>query len=120
MTHVHPRPDAPFQEKISCQSPAVSPLQTSGNFLSHLSELISQAAARLPTIRMGTVIRPALIPANDCTWTSMLQLQAILLAAEPAIDVIPNGASEEEPAARRQHRFFRGATPPLLPGLMIR
>jgi hypothetical protein len=43
---------------------------------------------------MGTVIRPTLIPANDYTWTSMLQLQAILLAAEPAIDVIPNGAEE--------------------------
>src|SRR5437660_8739769 len=105
MTHVHPRPDARFQEKISCQSPAVSPLQTSGNFLSHLSELISQAAARLPTIRMGTVIRPALIPANDYTWTSMLQLQAILLAAEPAIDVIPNGASEEGPATRPAASF---------------
>jgi len=61
---------------------------------------------------MGTVIRPTLIPANDYTWTSMLQLQAILLAAEPTIDVIPNGASEEEPAARRQHRFFRGASDP--------
>ena len=119
MTHVRPRPDAPFQEKISCQSPAVSPSQTSGNFLSHLSELISQAAARLPTIRMGTVIRPTLIPANDYTWTSMLQLQAILLAAEPAIDVIPNGASKEEPAARRQLRFHE-ATPLLLPAFVIR
>src|SRR6266404_5022219 len=118
MTHVHPRPDAPFQEKISCQSPAVSPSQTSGNFLSHLSELISQAAARLPTIRMGTVIRPTLIPANDYTWTSMLQLQAILLAAKLAIDVISNGALKKDLQLARQLRFHQ-ATPPLLPALMI-
>jgi hypothetical protein len=34
---------------------------------------------------MEIVIRPASIPRNDCTWTSMLQLQVILLAAEPTI-----------------------------------
>jgi len=85
-TPVRPRPDAPFQETISCRSPAASLLQKSGNFLSHLSELISRAAARLTTIRMETVTRPMLIPEKDCTWTSMLQLQAILLTAEPAIE----------------------------------
>src|ERR1700687_2740446 len=108
MTHVHPRPDAPFQERTSCRSPAVSPLHKSGNFLSHLSELISPAAAPLTTIRMETVIRPMLIPANDCMWTSMLQVRAILLTGEPAIDLIQTGASEEGPATRRQSRFRGG------------
>jgi hypothetical protein len=103
MTPVHPPLDAHLRRRISCRSPAVSPLQTSGNSLSHRSELISPAAAPLTTIRTEIVTRRTSIPPNDCPWTSMLQLQAIRLAAEPAIDVIPNGATEEGPATRRQH-----------------
>src|SRR5208337_862530 len=83
-THAHPLLDAHPLTRISCPIPAVFPLPTSGNFLSLLSELTSHAAAPLTTTKMEIVIRRASIPPNDCTWTSMSQLQVTLLAAEPA------------------------------------
>src|SRR5258708_21758258 len=88
---LHPL-DAHLRGRISCRGRAVSPLRTSGNFLSHRSALISPEGAPLTTIRMEIATRPALIPAKGCMWISMLQLQVILLTAEPAIDVIPNVA----------------------------
>src|ERR1700694_3851820 len=96
MTPVHPLLDAHLRRSISRRSPAVSSLQTSGNSLSHRSELISPAAAPLTTVRTEIVTRRASIPPNNCLWTSMLQLQAIRLAAEPAIEVIPNGATKKD------------------------
>ncbi len=66
--------------------PVVFSLRKSGSLLNHPSDLISQAVALRITTIMETVIRPAWILPNACTRTSISQVQATLLTAEPAID----------------------------------
>jgi hypothetical protein len=82
----HRHLDARFRKRFPRPRPVVFSLRKSGSSLNHPSDLISQAVALRITTMMETVIRPAWILPNACTWTSISQVQAILLRAERATD----------------------------------